>query len=176
MAVTPFTFALSLTVLAALLLVLLIRGVQRAWRALFVLVPLALLLAAVTIYTVNAIMARPLTELPADEFTFLEYATDGQRIFIWLAVKGKDYPLTVERPYSRKLHEELEKARAGKKQGKRMQGKVKNPKEPWQRHGSATDSEDELLIYDFVPVAGDKAKDEGVADQAPGSDSAGQER
>lgn len=141
-------FYFALLVVASLGLALAIKNFKNS-TFLFVFIPVVLILCASAIWTINGIMAQPAARNPVGEFQFLEYATDGKKIYMWIVEPGKNYPVTIEMPYDKKKHEELEKARQGKKQGKRMLGKQtdKEGKSPFGDH-----SKGELQMYEFVPL------------------------
>jgi hypothetical protein len=125
---------------------------------LFIMIPVMMILTASGVWTVSEIMAQPAAREAKGEFQFLEYVTDGKKIYVWIVEPGKNYPVTLEMPYDKKKHEELEKGRQGKKQGKRMMGK--------QTDGDGTGkpgdrSAGKLEMYEFVPMTGSKQKDEG---------------
>jgi len=150
-------FALALIAVTALALALLINLVKRR-TVLFIAVPITLALAASAYFTIDSIMARPLRELPAGEFVFFDYVTDGKIIFIWIYDKDRGHPVTVQRPYNRPLHQQLELAKQGKGKGKQMIGK----KQAEANKGENPDSsESEIILYEFSAKSGNRMKDEG---------------
>lgn len=103
-------FAAGLLLLAVLgiwLSVQLLREKHIKW--LFLWIPLILLAASSTYFTIDAVMGQPSKNLP-QVFSLLSYKVAGKTIYIWGVKKGEEAPRTWQVPYSKKMHEQLEGA------------------------------------------------------------------
>lgn len=114
-------FSAGLIALAAFAIWLAVRLVSdnnRKW--LFLWVPIILLAAASTFFTIDAVMGLPSKNLPAS-FTLLSYTRTGNTLYVWGIEKGEKAPRTWVLPYSQKRHEELEKGMEAIKKGNRAE-------------------------------------------------------
>jgi hypothetical protein len=172
-------FSICLLIVIALFLAVLIKNTKNT-VLLMIIIPAALIFGASSFFTIKEIMGQPVQTKPTKEFMFLEYYTDGKSIFVWLIERGEKVPVTVQVAYSPKVHEQLEKARQGKKNGKTMLGKFPTESDSDEEgeegeeggkgkkggkkgksgkgHGGESES-DSLQIYEFVPQEAELIKE-----------------
>lgn len=127
-----------LAVFAIWLAVRLVSDHHRRW--LFLWVPVVLLAAASTYFTMSAVMGLPSRNLPAS-FTLLSYTKVADALYVWGIEKGEKVPRTWVLPYSRKKHEELEKGMEAIKKGNRAEV-------------TGAHQQGEFMVHSFRPLDG----------------------
>ena len=78
-------------------------------------VPALLLLCVACFFTIQGALGLPAHQLP-QELSLLKYRTDGHLIWVWGIEKGNTAPTSYEVPYTKQLHEQLEKGAQDNKQ------------------------------------------------------------
>lgn len=147
-------FVASLTLLTAGGLWLAVQLARaKMYRYLFIAVPLMLLAAVCSYFTIVGTMGWPTTTLP-DEVQMLDYRTNGKLLWVWAVPKGGTKPRTFELPYTKKGHEELEqgKQKIGKGGTVMLKKPPKKNNNDEQPNGSGGDLEAPFVHHDFVPV------------------------
>jgi hypothetical protein len=152
---TATSFSIFLIVLAAMALAVLIWMSKHQRRTLFIAVPVVLLFATTTIFSIHDLMGRPAGRLPSKDYMILDSWTDGKTIYVWHIEQGKRYPQTFELPYSTKKFKELQHAKRKRESGTPVMGRgTTSP-----RKGGDSAENDELQLYDFTYQQGGFGKD-----------------
>ena len=144
--------------LAAALLVLTTSAcVLAAWlfsskkfKTLLAWIPLCLLAAASTFWTIDSMAGWPSSKMPST-FIPISYVTDGKVIHLWGMEKGTKVPRNFVQPYSKELHEQLEKAKQSAAKGSPMQLERGGKSEEGKAAGGEQ-SKGEWRLYDLRPA------------------------
>lgn len=138
---TFYILLLLLSIPFIVVLVLLSQS-KRWWKFIFVLIPIVLFLVYQLWQTVEYIKTAPIERMP-DKYTFIHSIEKQKKfIYIWAIEEGKDYPITIVIPWSEKASKEVEKAKRGVREGRRM------IRDKSQDKNSATPT-DEFKFYEF---------------------------
>lgn len=106
-----FAFSISLLLLAVAGLFLAAHVLQRRmYKALFIIVPIVLIAAGSTFFTISGAMGLPSGSMPKD-VRMLDYHTNGKDIWVWAIPKGGNVPRTYVFDYSKAAHEELQRGK-----------------------------------------------------------------
>lgn len=93
---------------------------RKWWKFIFILIPIVLFLVYKLWYTIEYIKTAPTEKMP-DKYTFLHSVEKQKKnIYIWAVEDGKEYPITIVIPWSEKASKEIEKAKRGVREGRRM--------------------------------------------------------
>ena len=118
---------------------------KRWWKFIFILIPIVLFLVFKLWYAIEYIKTAPIDRVP-DKFTFIHSIEKQKKvIYIWAIEEGKDYPITIVIPWTEKASKEVEKAKRGVREGRRMERSKQQDKET----GTPTD---EFKFYEFRPM------------------------
>ena len=138
---TFYILLLLLSIPFIVVLVLLSQN-KRWWKFIFVLIPVVLFLVYKLWQTVEYIKTAPVERMP-DKYTFIHSIEKQKKfIYIWAIEEGKDYPITIVIPWSEKASKEVEKAKRGVREGRRMMRDKKQDGE----NGTLVD---EFKFYEF---------------------------
>ena len=138
---TFYILLLLLSIPFIVVLVLLSQN-KRWWKFIFILIPVVLFLVYKLWQTVEYIKTAPSERMP-DKYTFIHSIEKQKKvIYIWMIEDGKDYPTTVVIPWSEKASKEVEKAKRGVREGRRMERDKK-------KEGENGIPVDEFKFYEF---------------------------
>lgn len=139
---TTFYILLLLLSIPAITMLVMLSQNKRWWKFLFILIPLVLFVVFKLWYAIEYIKTAPTEKLP-NKFTFITSIEKQKKyIYIWAIEEGKDYPITIVIPWTEKASKEVESAKRGVREGRRMTfSKEKN-----RENNTPTD---ELKFYEF---------------------------
>lgn len=139
---TTFYILLLLLSIPAITMLVMLSQNKRWWKFLFILIPLVLFVVFKLWYAIEYIKTAPTEKLP-NKFTFItSIEKQKKHIYIWAIEEGKDYPITIVIPWTEKASKEVESAKRGVREGRRMTfSKDKN-----RENNTPTD---ELKFYEF---------------------------
>lgn len=157
--ISPVLFTVALFILASVALAVLVylaRG-RRWW--LTIAIPVVLLTVAASVFTINSIMGLPRAVTLNEKFTFLDYATDGKKIWIWIVEKGAKHPITIEQPYSKEKHKKLQEAKEAKSKGAVIVGEPAKTADPMKKGEVGQFARGDFVLHQFNPVKDGIPKD-----------------
>lgn len=126
---TTFYILLLLLSIPVIAMMVMLSQNKRWWKFLFILIPVVLFLVFKIWYAVEYIKTAPLAKMP-DKYTFIHSIEKQKKhIYIWAIEDGKDYPITIVIPWSEKASKEVEKAKRGVREGRKMERDKKQDQE-----------------------------------------------
>lgn len=157
--ISSILFSVALFVLASVALAVLIFLAKGNRRWLAIAIPIVLMTVAASVFTINGIMGLPRVASPTEKFTFLDYATDGKKIWIWIVEKGAKHPITIEQPYSKEKHKKLQEAKDAKSKGAVIVGEPTKLKDNMKKGEEGQFAAGDFVLHQFNPVKDGIPKD-----------------
>lgn len=139
---TTFYILLLLLSIPIIVLLVLLAKERKWWLGIFIVIPVVLFLVFKLWMTINYLKSAP-TETMPDKYTFIHSVEKQKKfIYIWAVEEGKEYPITIVIPWTEKASKEVEKAKRGVREGRRM---VRDKQQD--QHNNTP--YDELKFYEF---------------------------
>lgn len=139
---TTFYILLLLLSIPTITMLVMLSQNKKWWKFIFILIPLVLFLVFKLWYAIEYIKTAPTEKMP-DKYMFIHSIEKQKKwIYIWAMEDGKDYPITLVIPWTEKASKEVEKAKRGVREGRKMMRSKEQDKE------SSTPT-DELKFYEF---------------------------
>lgn len=139
-------FVITLLFIVSMCLFLIIKNIKNR-QFLWVFIPLMLVSTGSTYFMITDLMSQPIPySAVTEEFQYLSHRVVGDKLFVWVMVKGKDRPWTLMMPRTQAAERALARAMNATKQGQAIMGK---PKSKENNQDGTSGGESEFEFYDF---------------------------